>query len=257
MTDDAAKVALVTGGASGIGAAIAQNLLGRGWRVAIVDTNVEAMAELTVAGRDRVLPILLDVCVPDAARSACDTVIENWKRLDFLVNCAGTNRQAPFEIFSLEDWNLVLATNLTSTFRFMQEAARCMLAAGSGVIVNISSIAGARGNPDRCAYAATKAAIASLTQSGAVAWATRGIRVNAVAPGFTQTPLVQRFVDDGSVDVDTLLNITPMGRLATPEEVAAAVVFLGSDESSFITGQTLYVDGGFMAHYGLSPSERD
>jgi 3-oxoacyl-[acyl-carrier protein] reductase len=249
-----AKVALITGGASGIGGATAESLLRRGWKVGIVDLNVEPAAERAAANPDQMLLLQSDVRAPGAATTACDRVVNRWGRLDLLVNCAGVNRHAPFESLSLEDWNFVLEVNLTATFQFMQAAARHMLAAKSGAIVNISSIAGARGNPDRSAYSATKAAIDSLTKSGAIGWATRGVRVNAVAPGFTETPLVRVFIDRGNIDVNQLVNATPMRRLANPAEIAAAIVFLGSDEASFITGQTLYVDGGFMAEYGVPSS---
>lgn len=251
------KVALITGGASGIGAATAKILLERGWRVAIVDLNVDPAADSAAAHPDHVLLVQSDVRAPDAPRTACDRAVETWGRLDLLVNCAGVNRHAPLEEVSLEDWNFVVDVNLTATFLFMQAAARHMLAARSGAIVNISSIAGARGNPDRAAYAATKAAINSLTQSGATAWATRGVRVNAVAPGFTRTQLVQKFIDSGNIQPSQMTDHTPMRRLADPGEIAAAVVFLGSDEASFITGQTLYVDGGYMAEYNIPSSYKD
>ena len=248
------KVAIITGGASGIGAATAEILLGRGWRVAIVDLNPAPAARFAETYPDQLLLISKNVRETDAASSSCDEVIAEWGQIDLLVNCAGVNRHAPLEDVTLEDWNFVLDINLTGTLLFMQAAARHMLKAGSGAIVNISSIAGARGNPDRAAYAATKAAINSLTQSGATAWATRGIRVNAVAPGFTLTPLVQQFIDSGNIAPEQMTDRTPMRRMATPDEIAAAVVFLGSGESSFITGQTLYVDGGFMAEYGVPSS---
>jgi 3-oxoacyl-[acyl-carrier protein] reductase len=251
------KVALITGGASGIGAATAEILLRRGWRVAIVDLDVGPAAERAAAHPGRMLLMQKDVREADAPRSACDRVVEEWGRLDLLVNCAGVNRHSPLEKLSLEDWNFVLEVNLTGTFLFMQAAAQHMLKAKSGAIVNISSIAGARGNPDRAAYAATKAAINSLTQSGATGWATRGVRVNAVAPGFTKTHLVQQFIDSGNLVPDHMLDRTPMHRMAAPEEIAAAIVFLGSDEASFITGQTLYVDGGFMAEYNIPSTYRD
>lgn len=249
-----AKAAIVTGGASGIGAATRDILLQRGWNVAVVDLNVEPAAKLAADNPERVLLIQSSVAETDAATRACDQVMAKWGRLDFLVNCAGVNRHAPIESFSLEDWNFVFDVNLKGTLLFMQAAARHMLAARSGAIVNISSIAGARGNPDRCAYAATKAGIDSLTKSAALGWATRGVRVNAVAPGFTETPIVRVFIDKGNINVDQLINATPMRRMAMPPEIAAAVVFLGSDEASFITGQTLYVDGGYMAEYGIPSS---
>lgn len=248
------KVALITGGASGIGAATAEILLNRGWRVAIVDLNTGPASDRLDAYPGRVLLLSQDVRAVDAARSTVAQVVAEWGRLDLLVNCAGVNRHAPLEDVSLDDWNFVLDINLTATMTFMQAAARQMLEARSGAIVNISSIAGARGNPDRAAYAATKAAIDSLTQSGATGWATRGVRVNAVAPGFTMTPLVQQFVDSGHLDPNVLTSVTPMRRMASPAEIAAAIVFLGSDEASYITGQTLYVDGGYMAEYGVPSS---
>jgi 3-oxoacyl-[acyl-carrier protein] reductase len=251
------KTALITGGASGIGAATVEILLRRGWRVAIVDLDVKPAADRAGAHPDQMLLIQADVGAPEAARTSCDRVVKQWGRLDLLVNCAGVNRHSPIERLSLEDWNFVLGVNLTGTFLFMQAAAQHMLKAKSGAIVNISSIAGTRGNPDRSAYAATKAAIISLTQSGAVAWATRGVRVNAVAPGFTKTPIVQVFIDRGNINEAQLVNVTPMRRMAAPEEIAAAIVFLGSDEASFITGTTLFVDGGYMAEYGVPSSYKD
>lgn len=248
------KVALITGGAGGIGGATADKLLGLGWRVAIVDLNIDAAREQQAAHPKRVLLIQSDVGKPESASIACDRLVEEWGRLDLLVNCAGVNRHSPFEDLSLEDWNFVLSVNLTSTFLFMQAAARHMLKVESGAIVNISSIAGARGVPDRCAYAVTKAGVDSLTRSGANAWATKGIRVNAVAPGFTKTPLVQQFIDKGNIQLAPMVDRTPMNRLASPSEIAAAIVFLGSDESSFMTGQTVYVDGGYMSQYGIPSS---
>lgn len=248
------KVALITGGASGIGAATAEKLLNEGWRVAIVDLNTEPAEKSANGYPGRVLLLPQDVREPSAATSSVERVVAEWGRLDFLVNCAGVNRTSPLEDLSLEDWSFILDVNLTATLTFMQAAARHMIERGSGAIVNISSIAGARGNPDRSAYAASKAAIDSLTKSGATGWATRGVRVNAVAPGFTITPLVQQFIDRGTYDVEMLTSKTPMRRMAQPPEIAAAIVFLGSEEASYITGQTLYVDGGYMAEYGVPSS---
>src|SRR5690606_31972017 len=137
------RVALVTGGASGIGAATAAILLERGWRVAIVDLDVEPAREQATAFPDQVLLIPTDVRAPNAATTACHQTVEQWGQLDLLVPCAGVNRHAPFEEFPLDDWQFVLDINLTATFTFMQAAAKHMLQAGSGSIVTISSIAGA------------------------------------------------------------------------------------------------------------------
>lgn len=250
------KVALITGGAGGIGTATAKLLLGRGWRVAIVDLNVDAVVDLEKEYPNELDAIAVDVRETDSAAQACDHVAEKWGQIDLLVNCAGVNRHSPFEELSLDDWQFVMDVNLTGTFLFMKAAARHMLAAGIGSIVNLSSIAGARGVPDRAAYAATKAAVDSITKSAAVGWAARGVRVNAIAPGFTETPLVRKYTDSGALDINHLLNTTPMRRLASPDEIAAAIVFMGSNESSFVTGQTLYVDGGFTAEYGVPSTYR-
>lgn len=251
------KVALITGGAGGIGAATAELLIDRGWRVAIVDLNVEPAAILAAVQPEKVLLLPADVRVPETARIVCDRVVEHWGRLDLLVNSVGVNRHCPLENVSLDDWTFVMDINLRATFLFMQAAAHHMLNAKSGAIVNLSSIAGARGNPDRTAYAASKAAVDSLTKSGATSWATRGVRVNAVAPGFTETPLVRVFIERGNVDLNQMINATPMRRMASPSEIAEVIVFLGSNEASFITGQTVYVDGGYMAEYGIPSSYKD
>jgi NAD(P)-dependent dehydrogenase (short-subunit alcohol dehydrogenase family) len=249
------KTALVTGGGDGIGAAVTDLLLRNGWRVGIVDLNVAPITERAAASPDRLMLIETDVRRADAARQACDCINSEWGRLDLLVNNAGVNRLAPLETFPLDDWAFVMDVNLTSTLRFMQAAALHMLPAGSGSIVNMASIAAARGVPGRAAYAAAKAAIISLTRSAAVEWANRGIRVNAVAPGFTETPMVQSVIARGEISLEPMLERTPMRRLAAPAEIAEAVVFLGGQNSTFTTGQVLYVDGGFMADYGVSPKQ--
>lgn len=249
------RTALVTGGADGIGAAIAEALLAEGWRVAIIDLDVAPAAARAADFPDKVMLIEGDVRATDAANAACDRVMAEWGRLDLLVNNAGVNRVFPLESFPLEEWRLVLDVNLIATLLFMQEAARHMLPKGGGSIINMASIAGARGVPGRAAYAAAKAAIISLTQSAAVEWATRGIRVNAIAPGFTETPMVQSVIASGDIALQPMLDRTPMRRLATPEEIARAVLFLGGAQSSFTTGHVLYVDGGFMADYGVPPKQ--
>lgn len=250
------RTAIVTGGADGIGAAIADALLRNGWRVAIVDRDIAPAIERAAAFPDRMILIETDVRQTDAAPVACARVVETWGRLDLLVNNAGVNRISPLETFPLEDWTFVLDVNLTSTFLFMQAAARRMLQVGGGTIINMASIAAARGVPGRAAYAAAKAAIISLSKSAAVEWAKGGIRVNAVAPGFTETPMVRSVIESGDIALEPMLDRTPLGRLAAPTEIAHAVLFLASEESSFITGQVLYVDGGFMADYGV-PSRQD
>jgi Dehydrogenases with different specificities (related to short-chain alcohol dehydrogenases) len=252
---DEIRTALITGGADGIGAAIADALLRSGWRVAVVDRDVAPARERAATFPDRMILIEADVRQADAAPVSCAQVVEAWGRLDLLVNNAGVNRISPLETFPLEDWTFVLDVNLTSTLLFMQAAAQHMLPQGRGTIINMASIAAARGVPGRAAYAAAKAAIISLSKSAAVEWAKRGIRVNAVAPGFTETPMVRSVIESGGIALEPMLDRTPMGRLAAPPEIANAVMFLAGEESSFVTGQVLYVDGGFMADYGVPPRQ--
>jgi 3-oxoacyl-[acyl-carrier protein] reductase len=254
MTDQT-KTALITGGANGIGAATAALLKSRGWHVAIVDLSAKHSTDADLADPGAIVAMRMDVRARETARIACDVVMQRWGRLDLLVNNAGVNRHSPLESFSLEDWHLVLDVSLTSTLLFMQSAASHMLKAGRGSIVNTASIAASRGVAGRAAYAAAKAAIISLTKSGAVEWATRGIRVNAIAPGFTETAMVRNFIDDGSVKLEPMIERTPMRRLAQPDEIARVTAFLGGEESTYITGHVLYVDGGFTADYGI-PSLR-
>lgn len=243
------RTAVITGGAGGIGLATTKRLLSLGWKVAVVDLSSSDDAALD--DTSNVIVINADIRDPKVALEVCNRVVTEWGQLDLLVNCAGVNHHSPVESFPLERWQFVIDVNLTATLLFMQAAAHHMLQAQSGAIVNMSSVAGARGVPDRSAYAAAKAAIKSLTKSAAVGWATRGVRVNAVAPGFVETPLVRKYIENGSLNEKDLLNTTPMRRLATPDEIASAIVFLGTDESSFITGQTLHVDGGFTVEYGI------
>lgn len=248
---DEGKTAVVTGGASGIGAATVDELVRRGWRVAIGDIDLPAARKRAEADPNRVLAFELDVRRPHSAADMCDRIVEQWGRLDLVVNNAGVTRHAAVEDISLTDWAYVLDVNLTGTLVVMQAAAPHMLKARCGSIVNTSSVTGARGAHGRAPYAAAKAAIVSLTMTAAVEWASRGVRVNAIAPGYTDTPLMRQLVNDGAFALEPVMNRTPMRRLAAPEEIARVTAFLGGDESSYITGQVIYVDGGFMADYGI------
>lgn len=249
------KTALVTGGASGIGAATVDELARRGWRVAVADLNLDSAASRASTYSDRAMALGLDVRDPLSAAAACESVMQRWGRLDLLVNNAGVAKHSALETFPLDDWKFILDTNLTGTLVCMQAAGRYMLAAGSGSIVNTASVAGVRGAAGRAAYAAAKAAVISLTRCAGVEWADRGVRVNAIAPGYTDTPLLRQLVDDGSFDIEPVLNRTPMRRLALPEEIARVTAFLGSEDSSYVTAQTIFVDGGFIADYGIPSSQ--
>ncbi len=235
--------ALVTGGAEGIGFAIARLLAAQGWRVTIADLDGEKAraraAELGGVHRGLACDVTQEAQAAEAAASA---------PFSALVNNAGVgDSHLPTLEQSFEAFRRVLDANLSGAFLMSREAARGMLARGGGAIVNISSIAGLTGLPKRNAYGAAKAGVVALTRSMACEWARGGVRVNAVAPAFVETALVRRLAEAGRVDLPSLRRRTPLGRLIMAEEVAAAVGFLLSDAASGVTGATLPVDGGWTA----------
>jgi 3-oxoacyl-[acyl-carrier protein] reductase len=179
------------------------------------------------------------------------TALTHWGRLDALVNNAGIQRHGPLETLPFENWKAVLDVNLNGAFSCLQIAGPHMLEQGSGAIVNVASVAAMRGAAGRAAYAASKAAIVSLTRTAAVEWASRGVRVNAVAPGYVETDLIATFVAAGRLDLSPVVERTPARRLATPAEIAKAIRFLASDDASYVNGHVLSVDGGFLADYGV------
>ena len=245
------KVAFITGGARGIGWATAEELLREGWSLTIGDVDLVEARRRASADPERILPLPLDVSDRASVEKAMAASLDRWERLDALVNNAGIQRHAALESLSFEDWKLVLDVNLNGAFHCLQVAARHMLAKGAGAIVNVASVAAMRGAAGRAAYAASKAAIVSLTRTAAVEWAARGVRVNAVAPGYVETDLIATFVAAGRLDLSPVVARTPAGRLATPAEIAKAIRFLASDDASFMNGHVLAVDGGFLADYGV------
>ena len=244
--------ALVTGAGSGIGQAVARALGAAGARVAVTELperleRAEAtVAELRAAGGEAV-PLPLDVRDLDSI-AACVDAARSGGRLDILVNNAGVNvRQPAFDVTE-EAWDLVLATNLKGLFFTAQAAARVMRDQDppGGSIINIASTMGLTGYFDRAAYTASKSGAVGLTRSLAIEWAPWRIRVNAVCPTFVETPLTQALFANEAIKQD-ILNRIPAGRLATPAEVAAAVVFLAGPGAVMITGTALPVDGGWTA----------
>jgi 3-oxoacyl-[acyl-carrier protein] reductase len=238
----AAKTALVTGAARGIGLAIASRLAADGVRVALLDRDGDAVqAAARSVGRDA-LALVADVTRARDVDAAVSRVEQEWGRLDVLVNNAGiTGRSFPIWELTDEDWQRVIDVDLTSVFLCCRAAVKVMLRQGSGRIVNIASIAGKEGNPTLVPYSTAKAGVIGLTKALAKEVATRGILVNAVAPAVIGTELLKQMEP---ATVDLLVSKIPMGRVGTPEEVAALVSWLASDECSFSTGAVYDLSGG-------------
>jgi 3-oxoacyl-[acyl-carrier protein] reductase len=249
-------VAIVTGSSSGIGRAVAAELLGRGMRVVVTSRSAEraaATADELGEGAVGVAAQLTDADGPDAL---VDGVVDELGRLDVLVNNAGSGQVADSETLDAAEWQRIIDVDLTATFRCTQAASRPMLAAGRGVIVNISSLLGHIGLARRAAYAAAKHGVEGLTKTLGVEWAARGVRVVSVAPAYVATELLAGTSKAGGFTLDDVAGRTPMRRLAAPEEVARVVAFLASDEASFMTGSSVRVDGGWLADGGWEHATR-
>ncbi len=243
-----ARVAVITGAADGIGWATAQRLAQDFDRVALLDLDAEAARVRAAQLGEGHLGVGCDVSDEASVARAFEAVREAFGRIDALVNNAGIGEQAgPTLAQDVAAFDRVLDVHLRGTFLASRAAARHMLAQGGGAIVNIASIAGQAGIPGRNAYGAAKAGIAAMTRSMACEWARRGVRVNAVAPGYVRTALVERLVKDGLIDAGGIESRTPLGRMARPEEIAQVIAFLASPQASYVTGTTVNADGGWLA----------
>ncbi|SMH31266.1 3-oxoacyl-[acyl-carrier-protein] reductase [Maritimibacter sp. HL-12] len=241
MFDLTGKTALITGASGGIGGAIATALHGAGATVGLSGTRVEPLEALAaeLGGRAYVLPCnLSDPAEVDALPKVAT---EAMGGLDILVNNAGITRDQVFMRMSDDDWQSVLDVNLTATMRLCRGAIRGMMKARWGRIVNISSIVGATGNPGQANYAASKAGMVGMTKSIAYEVASRGITANCVAPGFIATAMTDKLSDDQKAKINAQI---PAARMGSPEEIAAAVLYLASPEAAYVTGATLHVNGG-------------
>lgn len=243
------KVAVVIGGTSGIGRAIAHGLAQAGADVVPTSRRAEqvetAAAEIEALGR-RTLRVVSDVSDRPSLHRLLKETVKAFEKVDILVNSAGRTKRAPTIDFPDEDWNAILDTNLTGTLRACQIFGRHMIEREYGRIINIASLSTFVALYEVAAYSASKAAVASLTKSLAVEWAVHGVCVNAIAPGVFRTALNQRLLDESERGREFLLR-TPMKRFGKVEELAGAAVFLASDAASFVTGEILTVDGGFLA----------
>jgi len=241
MLDLTGKNALVTGASGGIGAAIARQLHGAGACVGLSGTRVEPLEALAaeLGSRAHVLPCNLSD--RDAVEALPKAAIAAMGSLDILVNNAGITRDNLFMRMSDDEWSSVLEVNLTSTMRLCRGALRGMMKARWGRIINISSVVGATGNPGQANYAASKAGVVAMSKSLAYEVASRGITVNCVAPGFIETAMTDKLKDDQK---SKILAQIPAGRMGSPDEIAAAALFLASPEAGYLTGTTLHVNGG-------------
>ncbi|HEX6708849.1 MAG TPA: SDR family oxidoreductase [Rubrobacter sp.] len=243
------RAAIVTGAARGIGRRVSLALAERGYRIAANDLEApeDTLEELRSSGTEA-LSVPGDVSDEVAVRRMVETVMDEFGRIDVLVNNAGISAIVPAEETSLEEWSRTLAVNLTGPFLMCREFGGVMLERGSGSIVNVSSVAGLLGVSDRAAYNASKHGLIGLTRTLAAEWGGRGVRVNAVCPGWVKTEMdVEDQGAGGYTDAD-IEGRVPMARFATPEDIARAVTFLADPEwSGFVNGHTLSVDGGWFA----------
>jgi len=243
------KVAIVTGGGSGIGAASSMRFAAEGASVLVADIRAhkaeQTVAEITALG-GTAQACEVDVADDASVAAMVGTCIDQFGRLDIIYNNAGTIRLGNAETLSVEDWDLVMGVNVRSVFLGAKYAMPHMRAQGGGSIINTASISGLHGDGNGVVYAASKAAVINLTRALSTDYAHEGIRVNAICPGSIETPPVIRMNQDPAV-LQRNLNAHAMGRLGKPEEIANAAVWLASDESSFVTGEAIVVDGGLRA----------
>ena len=245
------KVAIVTGAGTGIGRAAALAFAREGARVLVAGLEPERLAEtveLVRAAGGEALASHTDVADPAQAAAMVEAALAAWGRLDCAFNNAGIEGDtAPLADCTLENWQRVIAVNLTGTFLCLRAEIPAMLRGGGGAVVNCASVAGLVGFGGIPAYTASKHGVVGLTKAAALDYATGGVRVNAVCPGVIQTAMVDRFTGGSPEAVAAMTAMQPVGRLGRPEEVAALAVWLCSDAASFVTGEAIAVDGGFVA----------
>ena len=253
-TDFSGQVVLITGGASGIGYACAEGFAKRGAKVAIADLKAEQAEAAAAQLGDGHIGLGGDVSSEEVADQLVSDTVDKLGRLDVLINCAGMSDSfLPTVEQSGENFSRLIDVHLTGSFLMAKRAAREMIKAGHGAIINISSIAGTHALVRRNAYTSAKHAVIGLTKTLGCEWAQDGVRVNAIAPGYIETPMVMSLVESGRLDANVIKRRTPMGIMLKPEEIANAAIFLACPLSKAITGTVVTVDGGYTS-YG-SPAD--
>lgn len=238
------KIAVVTGGAQGIGEAISTTLAKEGASIAVIDVNLEKAME--TAANIKKLGVDAEAYKADVSNTAeveatVDKIVDKFKRIDILVNNAGVTRDNLLIRMTEQEWDLVIAINLKGTFNFTKAAAKIMMKQRIGSIINISSVIGLMGNAAQTNYAATKAGVIGITKSVAKELGSRNVRVNAICPGYIQTAMTDKLPEEVK---KKMVELIPAKAMGTPQDVANAALFLASDMSSYITGETIRVDGG-------------
>ncbi|MEM9546710.1 MAG: SDR family NAD(P)-dependent oxidoreductase [Bacteroidota bacterium] len=243
------KVVVITGGGSGIGKACAEHFAESGATVIIADINLNNASDLVESlsqKNAKAAALNMDVTDYKNVEASLDEVVEKYGQLDIMINNAGIMNQnrTPTADHSFEDWDRVIAINQTGVFYCMKASLKHMMKQGHGAIVNMASLAGLKASGHNLAYSASKFAVVGMTKSAAMEYAPYNIRINAVCPSYTQTPMLDAVVEKQPGIDKKLLRFVPMGRFAEADEIAEAVIWLASDKSKFVTGQTITIDGG-------------
>ncbi|OLO40465.1 hypothetical protein BTR23_08255 [Alkalihalophilus pseudofirmus] len=250
LFDLSGKTAIITGAGRGIGRSIALGLADAGSQVVICSRTTEELEEVAeeIKRKNREVEIVpCDITIPSDIDRVVERAKERFGKIDILINNAGITVKKPAEEYTVDDWNKIIAVNLTGVFLFAQKVGIEMLAQQQGTIINISSIASKTAITNSIAYGASKGGVNMITKTLASEWATRGVRVNGIAPAYIETPLVKNIKDTKPEFVENIEQRTPMNRLGKPDEIVGAAVFLSSEASSYMTGETIFVDGGWTA----------
>jgi NAD(P)-dependent dehydrogenase (short-subunit alcohol dehydrogenase family) len=245
------RVAIVTGASKGIGKAIANRYAQEGAKVVLASRSMDLLSKIAEeigASGGEASAFQVDVRRPESVQELVDKAVESYGRLDIMVNNAGISMASPSESLSPEDWTSALETDLFGVFYGCQSAARQMMKQGGGSIINITSAYGVVAAPMRAAYCASKAGANHLTKVLAIEWAAKNIRVNAIAPGYVRTELVQGVIDRGVLPLEAIEKRTPQGRIGEVEDLLGLAVYMAADESAFMTGSVVSIDGGWTAY---------